>query len=83
MSYNSKGEKTVTVIEDAGEIVAVPDLEADVAIISSNISKININVLKKLKKEENVLALDAQSFINYVGNDKKLIKVRGWKKRNI
>ncbi|HDQ59662.1 MAG TPA: hypothetical protein ENN30_00545 [Candidatus Woesearchaeota archaeon] len=76
VSYNAAGDKKVKIISDAGNIVNVPELNPDVVVISSNINKVSSKVLKKLKTPENILALDAQSFINYTDpKNKELTKV--------
>ncbi len=65
VTYHKDGTKTAVVHSDAGPIMGVPKLECDVAIISSYIGHIGINVLKTLKTEENILALDSQGFTKY------------------
>lgn len=75
VSYDKEDDKKVIVTKDAGPIVNIPDLNPDVAVISSNISKIDKRVLQKLKTPDNILILDAQSFINYINPEKEMTKV--------
>ena len=65
IKYNKDGSKNVNILSDAGPIVSVPDISADVVLISSYFGAISEGVLATLKKENNVLALDAGGFIKY------------------
>lgn len=72
LEYHKDGSKTVVVNSEAGPIMSVPKIDCDIAIITSYIGGIGLNVLKNLKKEAteedegNILALDAQGFTKYV-----------------
>ncbi len=72
VEYHKDGSKTVIVNSEAGPIMSVPKIDCDIAIITSYIGNIGLNVLKNLKKksteeeEGNLLALDAQGFTKYV-----------------
>ena len=65
IKHDKSGAKMVKVTGDAGPIVNVPDLKADVVLINSYFGNVDLKVLKKLKTEDNLLALDAQGFIKY------------------
>ncbi len=78
VEYHKDDSKTVIVNSEAGPIMNVPKIDCDIAIITSYIGDIGINVLKNLKREDkldeegevieegNILALDAQGFTKYV-----------------
>jgi sugar/nucleoside kinase (ribokinase family) len=68
-TYGKGDIKKTKVISDAGPILQVPEMECDIAIISSYYGEIGINVLKTLKKENNFLVVDVQNFIKYRNPD--------------
>jgi sugar/nucleoside kinase (ribokinase family) len=75
VEYHKDGSKTAIVHADAGPIMSVPKIDADVIIITSYIGHIGINVLKTLKTEDNLLALDAQGYTKYKKQDGSLTYV--------
>ena len=75
VTYHKDESKTAIVNSNAGPIMSVPKLEADIVIITSYIGHIGLNVLKTLKTEENLLVLDAQGFTKYKKQDGELTYV--------
>ena len=65
IKYNKDNTREVTVESEAGPIMRVPKIDCDIALISSYIGYININVLKILKTEDNLVVLDSQGFTKY------------------
>ena len=81
IEYHKDDSKTVIVNSEAGPIMNVPKIDCDIAIITSYIGKIGLEVLKTLKKPEteeeegNLLILDAQGFTKYVNPSGELAYV--------
>jgi len=69
VEYDKKGTKSVTILSDAGPINSVPEGDYDVVVISSYYGAIGPEVLRTLKKPDNLLVLDAQSFIKHKNPD--------------
>lgn len=69
VEYDKEGNKKLTIISDAGPINSVPEGNYDIVQISTYYSPIGVNVLKTLKKENNLCVLDAQGFIKYKNPD--------------
>jgi len=65
VEYHKDGTKTAVVFSDAGPIMSIPKMECDIALITSYIGHVGLNVLKNLKTEENLLVLDAQGYTKY------------------
>lgn len=69
VEYDKEGGKKVIILSDAGPISSAPDEHYDIVQISSYYGQIGVDVLKNLKKPDNLVVLDAQSFIKYKNPD--------------
>ncbi|MCD6576366.1 MAG: hypothetical protein J7K73_04370 [Nanoarchaeota archaeon] len=75
VQYHKDGTKTVVVHSDAGPIMSVPRIDADLVLISSYIGHIGLDVFKILRREDNLMVLDAQGFTKYKKQDGELTYV--------
>ena len=69
VEYKKEEGKKVSILSDAGAINSAPSEDYDIAQISSYYGQVGVEVLKNLKKPENLVVLDAQSFIKYKNPD--------------
>jgi sugar/nucleoside kinase (ribokinase family) len=69
VEYKKEEGKRVSMLSDAGAINSVPDERYDIVQLSSYYGQIGAEVLKSLKKPDNLVVLDAQSFIKYKNPD--------------
>jgi len=69
VEYDKEGGKKVVILSDAGPINSVPEGDYDIVQISSYFGQIGVDVLKTLKRPDNLLVLDAETFIKYKNPD--------------
>jgi sugar/nucleoside kinase (ribokinase family) len=72
VEYKKDGTKRVSIVSDSGQVNSVPPGEYDIVQIGSYFGKIGIDVLKTLKRPDNLLILDAHGFIKYRNPDRTL-----------
>jgi len=67
--YDKNSEKVTKIVSDAGPIVRVNPGNYDVVIVSSYYGYVSFDVIKSLKTPNNILCLDAQSYIKHRGDN--------------
>jgi len=70
--YEDKTKRIVRIKSEAGPIMTVPKVDADVVMVSSYYGNVGLDVLKTLKKPDNILCLDVQAFIKQKKEDGKV-----------